>query len=136
MVIIIMMMIIIFFLFFQYRSEGKNEILQLYTSQKNIVEILNENVTLSKGDRKILHIKGENSGHVIILGNLTKRPDVNTEEAIVRASVGKSSVWIILSDITGWLYFAAWSFSFYPQIYENWRRKRCVCVRERESIIW
>jgi len=32
----------------------------------------------------------------------------------------------IISAIIGWSYFAAWSVSFYPQIYLNWRRKSVV----------
>uniref|UniRef100_A0A1D1XRV4 Cystinosin n=1 Tax=Anthurium amnicola TaxID=1678845 RepID=A0A1D1XRV4_9ARAE len=31
---------------------------------------------------------------------------------------------VILSKTIGWLYFAAWSISFYPQVVLNWRRKR------------
>jgi len=34
--------------------------------------------------------------------------------------------WGIFSAIIGWVYFAAWSISFYPQIYENWKRKSVV----------
>ena len=30
----------------------------------------------------------------------------------------------ILSDVTGWIYFFAWSISFYPQIFLNYNRKR------------
>ena len=26
--------------------------------------------------------------------------------------------------VSGWMYFVAWSVSFYPQIYENFKRKR------------
>eukprot|EP01112_Ceratiomyxa_fruticulosa_P006540 TRINITY_DN1734_c0_g2_i2.p1 TRINITY_DN1734_c0_g2~~TRINITY_DN1734_c0_g2_i2.p1 ORF type:complete len:261 (+),score=19.89 TRINITY_DN1734_c0_g2_i2:246-1028(+) len=29
----------------------------------------------------------------------------------------------ILSTIIGWLYFACWSISFYPQVWLNWKRK-------------
>lgn len=32
----------------------------------------------------------------------------------------------ILSDVCGWVYFVAWSVSFYPQIYRNWSRKSVV----------
>ncbi|PIO29427.1 hypothetical protein AB205_0134710, partial [Aquarana catesbeiana] len=32
----------------------------------------------------------------------------------------------ILEQIIGWIYFLAWSVSFYPQVYENWRRKSVV----------
>ena len=32
----------------------------------------------------------------------------------------------ILAAITGWIYFFAWSISFYPQIFLNYKRKRLV----------
>jgi len=32
----------------------------------------------------------------------------------------------VTSEVVGWIYFAAWSVSFYPQIYENWARKSVV----------
>ena len=31
--------------------------------------------------------------------------------------------WEILSIIVGWIYFFAWSMSFYPQIWENYKRQ-------------
>lgn len=31
--------------------------------------------------------------------------------------------WEIFSSIIGWIYFLAWSVSFYPQVYTNWSRK-------------
>lgn len=32
----------------------------------------------------------------------------------------------VVSEVFGWIYFFAWSFSFYPQCYENWKRKSVV----------
>ncbi|KAG8450398.1 hypothetical protein GDO86_002887 [Hymenochirus boettgeri] len=32
----------------------------------------------------------------------------------------------ILEQIIGWIYFLAWSVSFYPQVFENWKRKSVV----------
>ena len=32
-------------------------------------------------------------------------------------------VWELLSIIVGWIYFFAWSLSFYPQIWENYKRQ-------------
>ncbi|XP_018775007.2 cystinosin isoform X1 [Serinus canaria] len=29
-------------------------------------------------------------------------------------------------EVIGWIYFVAWSISFYPQLFENWRRKSVV----------
>lgn len=39
-----------------------------------------------------------------------------------------SSTLSILSQIIGWIYFLLWSLSFYPQAWENWKRKRCVSL--------
>ena len=33
---------------------------------------------------------------------------------------------VILADVVGWGYFLSWTVSFFPQIYENWRRKSVV----------
>uniref|UniRef100_H3CNW2 Cystinosin, lysosomal cystine transporter n=1 Tax=Tetraodon nigroviridis TaxID=99883 RepID=H3CNW2_TETNG len=32
----------------------------------------------------------------------------------------------VLSQVLGWIYFLLWSLSFYPQAWENWRRKSVV----------
>ncbi|KAI7849924.1 PQ loop repeat-domain-containing protein [Circinella umbellata] len=37
--------------------------------------------------------------------------------------VDVSWAWRIISSIIGWIYFLAWSISFYPQAILNWRRK-------------
>lgn len=33
---------------------------------------------------------------------------------------------IIISNVVGWVYFLAWSVSFYPQIYVNFKRKSVI----------
>ncbi|XP_029004163.1 cystinosin isoform X2 [Betta splendens] len=32
----------------------------------------------------------------------------------------------VISQVIGWIYFVAWSVSFYPQAWENWKRKSVV----------
>jgi PQ loop repeat len=44
--------------------------------------------------------------------------------SFVKVSVLHSHVLDVVNAIIGWIYFAAWSISFYPQIIENWKRKR------------
>jgi LCT (Lysosomal Cystine Transporter) family transporter len=46
----------------------------------------------------------------------------NATESFVRVKVIHSHALEILVSITGWIYFAAWSISFYPQIWLNWKR--------------
>ena len=44
--------------------------------------------------------------------------------AFVRITLVHSSALVIINTVIGWIYFAAWSISFYPQVFENYRRKR------------
>ncbi|XP_061680549.1 cystinosin isoform X2 [Syngnathoides biaculeatus] len=44
----------------------------------------------------------------------------------LRFLVVRSNTVAALSGAVGWLYFLAWSVSFYPQVWENWRRKSVV----------
>lgn len=37
-----------------------------------------------------------------------------------------SNALLVISQVIGWIYFVAWSVSFYPQVWENFRRKRWV----------
>ena len=50
----------------------------------------------------------------------------SVQNAFVRITVQHSDGLDIFCQIIGWVYFVAWSISFYPQIYENWKRKRHV----------
>lgn len=44
----------------------------------------------------------------------------------LRVTVMHSYIIKVVSYIMGWIYFAAWSVSFYPQIYINFKRKSVV----------
>lgn len=41
-------------------------------------------------------------------------------------TVERSDVLYHVSAAVGWIYFLAWSISFYPQIYSNYKRKSVV----------
>lgn len=47
----------------------------------------------------------------------------SAEDIFVRVLVAKSNAIIYVSIVFGWIYFVAWSVSFYPQIWINFRRK-------------
>ncbi|XP_042560765.1 cystinosin isoform X2 [Clupea harengus] len=44
----------------------------------------------------------------------------------IRFLMVRSSILAIIDQVIGWIYFVAWSISFYPQAYENWKRKSVV----------
>lgn len=64
------------------------------------------------------------AGHVDIVTNSSA--DINTDKAFVRVVVMKSDTLELISTIVGWAYFLAWSVSFYPQIWENYKRKSVI----------
>merc|ERR1711970_145833 len=65
------------------------------------------------------------AGHVDIVA---VAPDnvTDTKDAFVRVVVMESQTVELISTIIGWIYFAAWSVSFYPQIVDNFRRKSVI----------
>jgi len=82
-------------------------------------------VTISKSVNATLAILPKTAGHVVITPNTTAT-GIRTNEGFVRVTVMKSKALDILSTIVGWVYFVAWSVSFYPQIYENFKRKSVI----------
>jgi LCT (Lysosomal Cystine Transporter) family transporter len=110
-----------------FRNETESVLVFKY-SQPDIVQVL-PNVTLVKGHQIVFKntsviIFSKNAGRVIIKSVL-EPPDsrISVENIFLRVSAYKIAVLLLLSDIVGWIYFAAWSVSFYPQIFQNWQRK-------------
>lgn len=48
------------------------------------------------------------------------------DSVFLRITIAISNVIIVVSTVVGWVYFVAWSISFYPQIYYNFQRKSVV----------
>ena len=48
----------------------------------------------------------------------------STRGAFIRVVIMKNEALDVISTVVGWIYFVAWTVSFYPQIVENFRRKR------------
>ncbi|CAI4221295.1 unnamed protein product [Auanema sp. JU1783] len=63
--------------------------------------------------------------HCQFLGNQTGCP-FDVSNIYVQVAVYKSHVIDWLVHIVGWLYFFAWSISFYPQIFLNFKRKSVI----------
>ncbi|XP_078280196.1 cystinosin-like isoform X2 [Rhinoraja longicauda] len=98
----------------------------IYSSkQTNIVE-LPEQILLPKlASSSSFPVKAVEVGQVSILlqsnsSNLTRAP------TRIHFLVVHSTALKIINMILGWIYFLAWSISFYPQIFENWRRKSVI----------
>ncbi|XP_064605192.1 cystinosin-like [Liolophura sinensis] len=63
----------------------------------------------------------------IILGVNTSSEEIDhADDTFVRIDIVHNSIVVTVSAVIGWLYFVAWSVSFYPQVIENFRRKSVV----------
>ena len=55
------------------------------------------------------------------------------EEIYLKVKVVHSHILEVVIAVVGWIYFVAWSISFYPQVYINWKRKRSVQCRNNRQ---
>lgn len=81
------------------------------------------------GDRVIKYHSNNIPGHGEIICKLAEQPAgelVNVRKAFVSVDIGRSQfIWSVM-QLMGWLYFAAWSISFYPQVILNYKRKSVI----------
>ncbi|CAL4067522.1 unnamed protein product, partial [Meganyctiphanes norvegica] len=73
-------------------------------------------------------ITSVNVGHAVMFVNTTPSNINMTDlsKAFIRVSVYHTATLDYISDIVGWMYLVAWSVSFYPQTYSNWKRKSVI----------
>ncbi|XP_016924404.4 cystinosin [Drosophila suzukii] len=68
-------------------------------------------------------ITGRIAGYVKVTADSDAANTEIVKDVFVRVTVAKSRALIYTSIVFGWVYFVAWSVSFYPQIWINYRRK-------------
>merc|ERR1712126_34928 len=83
------------------------------------------NQTVEKDGSFNLSLVPTMAGHVDVVVR-SQNNNTDCSNAFVRVSVTKSDVLSLVIVIIGWIYFLAWSISFYPQIIENFRRKSVI----------
>lgn len=67
------------------------------------------------------HAVGQVTAHL-----LCNNSHINSLLVRIRFMVIHSNILFIINQVIGWIYFLAWSVSFYPQAWENWKRKSVV----------
>uniref|UniRef100_A0A3P9Q734 Cystinosin, lysosomal cystine transporter n=1 Tax=Poecilia reticulata TaxID=8081 RepID=A0A3P9Q734_POERE len=99
-----------------------------FSSQENYSSIITlpEQVLLpekatSANFTVVTHDVGQVTAH--LFSNNTHLDSLSSR---IRFIVIHSSVLSVVAQVIGWIYFVAWSVSFYPQAWENWRRKSVV----------
>ena len=104
---------------FQFIYDGK------IIPESEHIELI-PNITLD--DNKTsenFHIVGKLEGH-LVLAVQSSQINVSANVDYILLDIARSNALNILIQVVGWIYFAAWSISFYPQIYENFRRRSVI----------
>ncbi|CAF0965603.1 unnamed protein product [Rotaria sordida] len=108
--------------FIEFLYNNKTEDTQGY------IDIL-PNVTFTQqagiDQSRVIIINGRRHGHLVVTA---QSPQVNISSIydFLLIDIARSKTLNILIQIVGWIYFVAWSISFYPQIILNFRRQSVV----------
>ncbi|XP_044587509.1 cystinosin homolog [Cotesia glomerata] len=100
----------------------------LSSTQAGLVKIRPSVFNITKNDQNLhwnISVTALSPGYFVISTNVT--PDItDISSAFVVVTIEKSLFVFYLSDVVGWIYFLTWTISFYPQVYENYKRKSVV----------
>lgn len=95
-----------------------------YSSKnKTIVRLPAEIILLANSDHSVFNVSAEDVGQVTAYLHSNNS---HSKRARIRFLVIHSLTVEVIEQIIGWIYFLAWSVSFYPQVFENWKRKSVV----------
>ncbi|XP_075710506.1 cystinosin isoform X1 [Rhinoderma darwinii] len=85
----------------------------------SIIEI----ILLANSDHSVFNVTAEDVGQVTAY---LRSNNSHNNGPRIRFLVIHSVAVEVIQQIIGWIYFLAWSVSFYPQVFENWKRKSVV----------
>ncbi|XP_056323780.1 cystinosin-like [Danio aesculapii] len=90
-----------------------------------IIQLPNEVVVPAGSTSVSFEVQAKGVGQVTayLSSNDTR---IKSLKARIRFLIVRSNALFIINQIIGWIYFVAWSVSFYPQVYENWKRHSVV----------
>ncbi|XP_073421410.1 cystinosin [Dendrobates tinctorius] len=95
-----------------------------YSSKNNtVVRLPAEIILLANSDHSVFGAIAEDVGQVTAY---LQSNNSHTNRPRIRFLVIHSQAVEVIEQIIGWIYFLAWSVSFYPQVFTNFRRKSVV----------
>ena len=100
---------------------------QLKDPHTYITNLPNITFTKQTGDdqTRVIIVTGKHQGHLVVT---TRSEEVNISSVydFLLIDVARSRAINVFVQLVGWVYFFAWSISFYPQIILNFRRQSVV----------
>ncbi|XP_011877656.1 PREDICTED: cystinosin homolog isoform X2 [Vollenhovia emeryi] len=109
--------------------DGRSAIVTIDVQHPDLLSASPSNFSIAAGDSQgdwVISVKGLGAGHSTVSANVTPSDITDFSQAFVRVTIEKSDALYHVSAVVGWIYFLAWSVSFYPQIYTNYKRKSVV----------
>ncbi|GCB80298.1 cystinosin-like [Scyliorhinus torazame] len=99
-----------------------------FSSKQTSVVDLPEYVTLPSHsvNSTVFPVKGVEVGQATVILQSNSSSNMTRTLARIHFLLVQSNVLRIVCQVIGWIYFSAWSISFYPQVIENWKRKSVV----------
>ncbi|XP_052863703.1 cystinosin homolog, partial [Anopheles cruzii] len=73
-----------------------------------------------------ISLYGISPGQFDLVAEVLPKGLIDDAIAFIRVTVANSKAIIVISDVIGWIYFAAWTVSFWPQMIINYRRKSVI----------
>lgn len=103
-------------------------IVTIVVQHSDLISTEPSNFIITSGEKIewVIYVKGLSAGHSIVSANITPSNIIDVSQAFIRVTIEKSDSLYHISAVVGWIYFLAWSVSFYPQIYINYKRKSVV----------
>ncbi|UJR27436.1 hypothetical protein I4U23_008725 [Adineta vaga] len=89
-----------------------------------IPDIVFHNHTISDQSQEIVVI-GRHEGHLVVTAQ-SSQVNISTSVDFLLIDIARSHTTNIFIQIVGWIYFIAWSISFYPQIILNFQRRSVI----------
>jgi len=86
-------------------------------------------VSLSGNESKTLELvtgKGDNTAGEIRIGLNSSEIQIDLKKVSITVEITRSTGLKIFIAVIGWIYFVAWSVSFYPQCWLNFKRKSVI----------
>ncbi|XP_076642493.1 lysosomal cystine transporter cystinosin isoform X2 [Halictus rubicundus] len=108
------------------KSVSGNATVRIDVQHPDLVSVSPSSFPIGSETEWEIYVKGLNAGHSIVSANITPAEAADISQAFVRVTIEKSDTIYHISNVVGWIYFLAWSVSFYPQIYSNYERKSVV----------
>ncbi|CAF3297016.1 unnamed protein product [Rotaria socialis] len=103
----------------EFLYDGKTNNTQCYIeSVPNVTFVNHSTADLSQ----VFYVYGRRQGHLVITAR-SSEVNISSVADFLLIDIARSNILNIFIQIVGWIYFAAWSISFYPQIILNFQRR-------------